>query len=494
MANGAKIMHLDGAKMGQEPGITFTEGQQAAYNTLLRFARGETDHSLAVLEGYAGTGKTTLIGRLLADLSDTTLAVAAPTNKAVRVLQEKILEAGVGVDAAPLEPGDRNRRQPRPGALSFGSIHSFLGLQMSEREDGTQECKQARDPSIHEYALVVVDECSMIGMDLFQRIAISKRDALVLFVGDPAQLPPVEPGESISPTFSRVQLKAVLTEVVRQAADNPIISLSVMIRNAIEADRRVDALAMASALPPLPAKAGLVVGDAATVTQFALWEIREGRDARVVAFTNAAVQAYNYRIHEALHGITDRPFVVGERVIVHQQCDALQVDDNDHQAGTKTTLITSEEATVRRVVEHRHPLWDEVPACKLVLERDSGAMVAVFMADRPSDIEQAVAQSFAEWRRLNGEADALVTKGLHREADAKRQEAKRASGNAWALRRAFAPLRHAYAITAHKSQGSTFDTAVVDLGDLTKMRSAFQFNRALYVAATRASQHLAIVA
>jgi ATP-dependent exoDNAse (exonuclease V) beta subunit len=35
---------------------------------------------------------------------------------------------------------------------------------------------------------------------------------------------------------------------------------------------------------------------------------------------------------------------------------------------------------------------------------------------------------------------------------------------------------------------------VVDLGDLAKMRSSFQFNRALYVAATRASQHLAIVA
>jgi exodeoxyribonuclease-5 len=494
MANVAEILHLNGAGETKKDGITLTEGQQAAFNALLRFARGETDHAMAVLEGYAGTGKTTLVGMLLAELSDITIAVAAPTNKAVRVLREKIQSAGVGVDDAPIDPGDRNRRQPRPGSVSFGSIHSFLGLQMSEREDGTQECKQARDPSIHEYALVVVDECSMIGMDLFRRIAISKRDAIVLFVGDPAQLPPVEPGENVSPTFTRVQLKAVLTEVVRQAADNPIIALSVMIRQAIEADRRVDATAMACALPPLPAKAGLVVGDAATVTQFAIWEIREGRDARVVAFTNAAVQAYNYRIHEALHGITDRPFVVDERVIVHQQCDAMQVDEDGHLAGTKTTLITSEEAVVVRVVEHRHPMWDQVPACQIVLERDSGEQVAVFIADRPSDIDQAVAQSFSEWRRLKGEADTLDAQGRHREANRKREEAKSASTKAWALRRAFAPLRHAYAITAHKSQGSTFDTAVVDLGDLAKMRSSFQFNRALYVAATRASQHLAIVA
>jgi exodeoxyribonuclease-5 len=435
-----------------------------------------------------------LVGKLLAAVGDMTVAVAAPTNKAVRVLREKIHAAGVTVDDAPIEPGDRNRRQPRPGSVSFGSIHSFLGLQMSEREDGTQECKQARDPSLHEYALVVIDECSMIGMDLFQRIAVSKRNALVLFIGDPAQLPPVEPGEQISPTFTRVQLKAVLTEVVRQAADNPIIALSVMIRQAIEADRRVDATAMACALPPLPAKAGLVAGDANTVIQFALWEIKDGRDARVVAFTNASVQAYNYRIHEALHGITEKPFVPGERVIVHQQCDAMETDEDGQSTGTKTTLITSEEATVINVVDRRHPLWGNVAASQLVLERDDGSTASVFMADRPSDIDQAVAQQFAEWRKLKGEGAELSKHGRHREADEKREDAKSASGKAWALRRAFAPLRHAYAITAHKSQGSTFDTAVVDLGDLAKMRSTFQFNRALYVAATRAAEHLAIVA
>jgi ATP-dependent exoDNAse (exonuclease V) alpha subunit len=57
----------------------------------------------------------------------------------------------------------------------------------------------------------------------------------------------------------------------------------------------------------------------------------------------------------------------------------------------------------------------------------------------------------------------------------------------------FARLRHAYAITAHKSQGSTFHTVLVDWGDLSTMRDAFEFNRGLYVAASRASHHMAII-
>jgi len=73
------------------------------------------------------------------------------------------------------------------------------------------------------------------------------------------------------------------------------------------------------------------------------------------------------------------------------------------------------------------------------------------------------------------------------------RKAKDLSDQAWALRKAFAPLRHVYAITAHKSQGSTFDTAIVDYADLALMRSASQFNRSLYVAATRAREHLAVV-
>ena len=470
--------------------ITLTQGQQAAFDARIAFAGGHTDFSMAVLEGFAGTGKTTLVGLLLAKLTHLKIAVAAPTNKAVRVLRDKLKDAAVIVEDSPNDP-NVNRHSDAAG-ITFGSIHSFLGLQMQERDDGTQECRAARDPSAYLYDLLVVDECSMIGAELFAHIAVAKRNCRVLFVGDPAQLPPIEPGENLSPTFSRVTLKSTLSEVVRQAAENPIIALSILLRRAIESGQRADTQAMAEILPPLPADAALITGSADTVADCALWDIRAGLDARIVAFTNQAVQAYNYRIHEALYGRTERPFVVGERVIVQQACEATTLDDSGSPSGTKTMLITSEEAAVLSIEMGGNPLWPDVPACRLVLERDYGKNVSVYMADKPQDIERAVSERFAKWRDLKAKAEELRANGSSLVGEAF-DAAKHASGQAWALRKAFANLRHVYAITAHKSQGSTFDTAIVDLNDMAKMRSNFAFNRGLYVAATRPSKHLAIV-
>lgn len=474
-----------------------TDQQQAAFKELHRFALGKTDSAMAVLRGFAGTGKTYLISRLIHALGNSGLsvAVAAPTNKAVRVLREKIVEAGIDMPTESIDAKDW--RKSGPGHwIEFGSIHSLLGLQLTDREDGTQECKSARDPSLHEYDLAIIDECSMIGSDLFSRIVVAKRRCLILFVGDPAQLPPIESGEAISPTFSKVSFEVTLNEVVRQARDNPIIQLSLLLRQAIEAERRIDAQAIQAALPPINThpSAALVNGWPETIVNFALFEIRAGRDARVLAFTNAAVMTYNHAIHEALHGRTEFQFVPGEPVIAHSACDAYVLDDLDRPTGIKTGIITSEEAMVRDVQDARHPYWSTVPSATVILERDNGTRVMVYIALKASELERAISEQFSLWRRLKSEADLAYQNGLTKQARALSDEAKEASSQAWSMRKAFAPLRHAYALTAHKSQGSTFDTAIVDLNDMAKMRSAFQFNRGLYVATTRPRQYLAMVA
>ena len=83
--------------------------------------------------------------------------------------------------------------------------------------------------------VTVCGNCSMVGAELFQylesQLEAHPEDIKVLFVGDPLQLPPV--GESISPTFEVPEFKSELTTVVRQALDNPIINMTVQIREAI---------------------------------------------------------------------------------------------------------------------------------------------------------------------------------------------------------------------------------------------------------------------
>lgn len=444
--------------------ICLTEHQQQAYDQLHAFLCGDTSYAMGVLSGYAGTGKTTLVEQLVSVLAeDNRIVVAAPTHKAVKVLREKLAYEG---------------------RVEFSTLHSLLGLRLKERRDGTMECVPEGKPSIHEYDLVIIDECSMIGRDLFATVASGKRRALVLFVGDPAQLPPVgEPGDS--PVFSCVDLHVSLSEVVRQARENPIIGLSMAVREAMQQDRVLSPFELNRQLPPMQqgVTACLAAGGPQTVVSWALAEQRAKRDARIIAYTNRQVQTYNRAMHEALYGIDAYRFVPGQRVIAHEQMEARDAEDRP------VLVHTSEELDVVSVEAAPHPKYDEISAHRITLERESGGRVYGYVADDPEHLQQLVGGLFAEWRRLN-QAKQQLSGGERVDTEV---EAKRCSSRAWGLKKAFLPLRHAYAITAHKAQGSTFDTALVDYADLCRMRSPFEMNRALYVAITRPRDFLAVV-
>lgn len=456
--------------------ITLTEHQRSIFEQLLRFATAKPPgcSQMAVVKGYAGTGKTTLVSKLichLAELQDlhySRIAIAAPTNKAVKVLREKI-------------PTVQNM------TIEYGSIHSFAGMRMIERENGEQECKKQGDSKLHEYGLVIIDEASMISDDLF-RIVVSciRTFTKVIFVGDPAQLPPVGQGTQ-SQVFQKVQMQATLSEVVRQAQDNPIIRLSMAIREAIEANRIMSPRDIASNLPSPsePANACLANGGQETIINWTLYEINRAVDCRIIAYTNAQVTRYNQEIHETLHGITECMFVPGERVIVHEQTEARS------EFGL-ATLHTSEELEVIAVEQKNHPRWKDIDAFHLTLKRDNNDEVTCYFPADQDQLEQTISSTFKLWREYK-QATEAAQRNRNPDWPMLEEQAKQHSSKAWAMRKAFANLRHCYAITAHKSQGSTFDTAIIDYNDLAKIRTPFDFNRALYVAITRPRNNLAIV-
>lgn len=471
--------------------VTLTLQQMAAYDTLSRFMLGQTDSAMAVLRGAAGTGKTVLASHLVkaALNAGLTVAIAAPTNKAVRVLREKMIDAGVAMPGESLDSRFMSPEHPEP--LSFGSIQGLLGMRLRDKDDGTQDCTPQRPSRLHRYDVAVVDECSMIGMDLFQAIAANKQRTRLLFVGDASQLPPIGAEETISPTFRYVSLDVSLNEIIRQQADNPVIALAHRIRLAIEAGAKIATPDMRAVLPPLdqhPA-AAVVDGDAATIVQWMAAEVAAGRKARVVAYHDKTVQRYNAEIHQRLYGTTEFPFAVGQRVIVDQQCDAVPVSDN---TGSEK-LITSEEATVSALAWERHPRFPEMPACRVQLSRDGAGEVLVYVAQDPAALQRMIAACFAKHREMKAAANQARQAGLRAEAGALHDRAKAFSDSGWGLARGFAPLRHAYAMTSHKSQGSTFETVFVDFADFWRVTSPFTFNRSLYVAVTRPSRYLAIV-
>ena len=150
------------------------------------------------LFGYAGVGKTTL-ARHIAEGSQGEAAFAAFTGKAALVMRSK-------------------------GCVGATTIHALI-YRASEDDDGAPKFKLNHDGPASRAGLIVIDECSMVDAELGRDLLSFGKPILVL--GDPAQLPPVKGGGF----FTEVEPDIMLTEIHRQAQDDPIIRLSEQVRS-----------------------------------------------------------------------------------------------------------------------------------------------------------------------------------------------------------------------------------------------------------------------
>ncbi|MCF1492644.1 AAA family ATPase [Agrobacterium vitis] len=163
------------------------------------------------LFGYAGTGKTTL-ARHFAENVDGDVLFAAFTGKAAQVLRSR-------------------------GATTARTIHSLIYRPRGEEEVSDEETGKTsmtpmfsvnRQSPVAKAALIVIDECSMVDEQLGRDLMSFGTPILVL--GDPGQLPPVTGGGF----FTEQAPDYLLTDIHRQARDNPIIQLAMQIREGKE--------------------------------------------------------------------------------------------------------------------------------------------------------------------------------------------------------------------------------------------------------------------
>jgi ATP-dependent exoDNAse (exonuclease V) alpha subunit len=149
------------------------------------------------LFGYAGTGKTTL-ARHIAEGVDGPVVFAAFTGKAALVLRNK-------------------------GCEGAQTIHSLIYRSRGVDEESPTFVLN-RESAAAKARLIIIDECSMVDEELGRDLLSFGTPVLVL--GDPAQLPPVKGGGF----FTEHEPDVMLTEVHRQAADNPIVRMSMIVR------------------------------------------------------------------------------------------------------------------------------------------------------------------------------------------------------------------------------------------------------------------------
>ncbi|WP_323015240.1 ATP-dependent DNA helicase [Devosia sp.] len=148
------------------------------------------------LFGWAGTGKSTLAVHLAQDVRN--VKFAAFTGKAALVMRKR-------------------------GCKGAQTIHSLIYTLVSEK-DGEPRFVLDDESAAADADLIVIDEVSMVDEQLGRDLLSFGVKVLVL--GDPFQLPPVQ-GAGF---FTADEPDLMLTEIHRQAADNPIIHLSMQVR------------------------------------------------------------------------------------------------------------------------------------------------------------------------------------------------------------------------------------------------------------------------
>lgn len=403
-----------------------------------------------VLKGYAGTGKTTVITywvRAIRKRPDTTppdefwrapsIVLTAPTNKATGVLRDKAEEIELPVDVC--------------------TIHSLLSLKLKwERSEQILVQDRYGSNNFQNYDYVVIDETSMLNEELMKYIRSAQEEAgnKIIFMGDPCQLPPI--GEAESESFTESEDLSELTQVMRQARDNPIQGLALYLRGLI--------LGVTRAYPSRifefvddKSMLHLPVADNEDQILEAFADPSGDRDIRHVAWTNRVVDLWNDKIRDQIYGFDREEWTEGEAIVT-----IAPVLDRDERCVifTTDTLLTIQKEpkpTERLDV----PCW--LLICRgrklYVPMRDSSKV----FAQKKEELLDAAKQDKKQWRHF------------------------------YAFMELFARVKPAHSLTVHRSQGSTFDDVYVSYANILSNPNRKESLQCLYVATTRPRSRLILV-
>lgn len=217
--------------------MDWSPDQEAALKTVESWYRSSSEQVFRLF-GYAGTGKTTL-ARHLAESTGGRVAFAAYTGKAASVLVSKGCPAST-IHSLIYIPYTRSKQKLRDMELQLDSRKLKVPQESWETDREIARLQKQVDiekgevnkpgfvlnenSEVAEMDLLIIDECSMVGMDMGQDLLSFGTKILVL--GDPAQLPPVASGGF----FTEHKPDYMLTGIHRQAENDPIIHLATMVR------------------------------------------------------------------------------------------------------------------------------------------------------------------------------------------------------------------------------------------------------------------------
>lgn len=262
-----------------------------------------SDASVFILRGYAGTGKTTMV-KVIADYIEQTrqLAMMAPTGRAARVLAMK-----TGHTATTIHKAIYSKAHVEPKKVKNIAESEFKFVFSINNSENGGNIVAIVDEASMVCSRKIEHELFMFGTDnLMEDLLTFVRPNFggkVIFVGDPAQLPPV--GESVSNAlraeyFKEKGLKVIeaeLTEVLRQKDDSVILKNAMMIRDLLKKDKRNQLVfeEQKDDVETVPSEQFL--------DKYLNYRKESGRhDSVIICYSNKSANRYNRDIRKSLYG------------------------------------------------------------------------------------------------------------------------------------------------------------------------------------------------
>ena len=457
----------------------FTSTQERAAVLLSHFIATPQPRAACILRGFAGTGKTSLIGALVKVMRrmERDVVLLAPTGRAAKVFAR------------------------HAGTQAF-TIHRTIYRQQSFQGEGT---RFSLGFNKLRHALFIVDEASMIGsgegsfgqsifgtgelMDDLVSYVYSGEGCRLLLVGDTAQLPPV--GEAESPALQNATLQryglvvgsADLTEVVRQSSGSDVLDGATLLRLLMDEDF--------IGIPPIAtSKHGEVRNlPGNELIEALVDDYREFGEDEVIVVTrsNKRANVYNAGIRSRIFG-REEQLTRGDLVMA--------VKNNYYWAAKMAAELPKGETPpfqfiangdTMQVVHLRNQheqygfhfadatlAFPDYGGCELTCR----VLLDTLTSESPS-LTRAESQSLYE---------RVLEDYQHIPNKRKRMEELRNDPYYNALQ-----IKHAYAVTCHKAQGGQWTRVYVDQGYVPPESLGKDYLRWLYTAFTRTTERVYLV-
>lgn len=411
----------------------------------------DNDKRFAILEGCAGTGKTTIVKELVQDLKNCDPLFTAPTNEACRQLESVL-----------------------PKGSLIRTTYSALNFRFKTDKEQKELIQQGEHPVINQINLLIIDECSMVGEELLQ--AILDAGKKTLFIGHRSQLPEVVTDLKIADDCESVIFKQ----------EWPIYTLTTPERNKGELFEFINSLEHIIYHKPkiVRQKYNMQLDNLLDYI-----DSKEGRhdfqyeQSKLICWTNAEVDRFNSFIRKCIyHTEFPEPFLPKDKIIMLEPCmfvEPLVAPSKariakfagsaavvNYSANTKAIVRKVDQVTVLNV-----PCWELEVECE---DKSRPLLYVPIDENRLKNLSMRLKRECYE--KTTFQAKAKAFREYH------------------FIMSIFAKVKHSYAITTHRSQGMTIPKVFVSWSDIKKCHNVTLRHKLLYVAASRAKESLAIIA